>query len=115
MLLARARAGLLDGLGFHRVVSGFVAQGLDPRGDGWGPGDVFLRDEIDPAPYRRGSVGMPNSGADTGGCQIFITHVPTPHLDGNYTILGEVVAGWEVLDALDLGDLVRRVEVVEPR
>ena len=83
--LERARAGFYDGLSFHRVVSGFVIQGLDPRGDGWGTGGAFLRDEINPIPYEIGTLGMPNSGPDTGGCQIFITHVPTPHLDGRYT------------------------------
>ena len=109
--LERARAGLYDGLPFHRVVSGFVVQGLDPRGDGWGSGGVFLRDEINPVPYRAGSVGMPNAGPDSAGCQIFITHVPTPHLDGSYTVFGRVVTGMEVVDALDVGDVCRRVTV----
>jgi cyclophilin family peptidyl-prolyl cis-trans isomerase len=99
-------------LTFHRVVSGFVVQGLDPRGDGWGTGGIFLRDEINPVPYLAGTVGMPNAGPDTGGCQIFITHVPAPHLDGRYTVLGRVVDGIDVVDALDLGDLCRRVELL---
>jgi len=55
---------------------------------------------------------MPNSGPDTGGCQIFITHVPTPHLDGRYTVFGRVTAGWEVLDALAVGDRCLRVVVL---
>ena len=111
--LDRARAGLYDGLPFHRVVSGFVVQGLDPRGDGWGTGGVFLRDEINPVLYEAGTVGMPNAGPDSGGCQIFITHVPTPHLDGRYTVFGRVVGGQQIVNALDVGDVCLRV-TIEP-
>ena len=109
--LALARAGTFDGLRFHRVVTGFVIQGLDPRGDGWGTGGVFVRDEINPARYVAGAVGMPNSGHDTAGCQIFITHIPTPHLDGSYTVFARVVEGMDVVHAIDLGDLCERVEL----
>jgi peptidylprolyl isomerase len=107
-----ARAGFYDGLPFHRVVSGFVVQGLDPREDGWGTGGVFLRDEINPMPYLAGTLGMPNAGPDSGGCQIFITHVPTPHLDGAYTVFGRVVEGMDVLQRLDVGDRCRQVHVL---
>ncbi len=102
-------SGRYNGLGFHRVVGGFVIQGLDSRGDGWGTGGVRLRDEINPIPYRRGALGMPNAGPDTGGCQIFITHVPTPHLDGRYTVFGQVISGLDVVDAIEVGDEVLRV------
>ena len=54
---------------------------------------------------------MPNSGHDTGGCQIFITHLPTPHLDGRYTVFGGVVEGLEVVDAVGVGDVCERVEI----
>jgi cyclophilin family peptidyl-prolyl cis-trans isomerase/HEAT repeat protein len=104
-----ARTGFYDGLPVHRVVSGFVVQGLDPRGDGWGTGGVFLRDEINPVPFDAGVVGMPNAGPDTAGCQFFITLVPTPHLDGNYTAFGRVVRGRGTLDTLEVGDTVVRV------
>lgn len=110
--LQRARAGFYDGLRFHRVVTGFVVQGLDPRGDGWGSGGVLVKDEINPVPYLAGAVGMPNAGPDTGGCQLFITHVPTPHLDGSYTVFGRVVDGMNVVHALDLDDVCERVEVI---
>lgn len=109
--LALARSGFYDGLRFHRVVSGFVIQGLDPRGDGWGSGDVLVKDEINPVPYLAGTVGMPNAGPDTGGCQLFITHVPTPHLDGGYTVFGRVVEGMDVVHAIDLDDTCESVEV----
>jgi len=107
--LALARAGFYDGRTFHRVVPGFVIQGLDPRGDGWGTGGVFLRDEINRVPFTAGAVGMPNAGPDTAGCQIFVTHVPTPHLDGRYTVFGAVAEGQDVVDAIDVGDRVTRV------
>ncbi len=113
MFVQFARSGRYDGLTFHRVVTGFVVQGLDPRGDGWGTGGVFLKDELTPTPYAAGTVGMPNAGPDTGGCQIFITHVPTPHLDGRYTVFGRVIEGMDVVHALDLGDTVLKV-LIDP-
>ena len=108
------RRGFYDGLRVHRVVTGFVVQGLDPRGDGWGSGGVVLRDEINPVPYDTGTLGMPNAGPDTGGCQLFVTHIPTPHLDGRYTVFGRVVEGMQVLDALEVGDVVQRVRILDP-
>ncbi len=56
---------------------------------------------------------MPNAGPDTGGCQLFITHVPTPHLDGGYTVFGRVVDGMDVVHAIDLDDTCESVEVLE--
>jgi cyclophilin family peptidyl-prolyl cis-trans isomerase len=112
MMLARVADGRCDGLPIHRVVSGFVVQGLDPRGDGWGSGGVFLRDEINRVPFERGAVGMPNAGPDSGGCQIFVTLEPTPHLDGRYTVFGRIVSGMDVVDRLDLGDPCVRAEVL---
>ncbi|MEZ6183703.1 MAG: peptidylprolyl isomerase [Planctomycetota bacterium] len=106
-----ARAGFYDGLTFHRVIAGFVAQGLCPLGNGWGTGGVHLNDEINPVPFVRGAVGMPSSGADTAGCQVFLTHVPTPHLDGNYTVFARVAGDDRILDLLDLDDVVERVEL----
>lgn len=113
MILERVRAGLCDGLPIHRVVTGFVVQGLDPRGDGWGTGGLFLRDEINREPYLRGSVGMPNAGPDSGGCQVFVTVVPTPHLDGRYTVFGRVVSGMDVVDALDVSNVCTKAEVLQ--
>lgn len=106
-----ARSGIYDDLTFHRVVSNFVVQGLDPRGDGWGFNNIRLRDEINRRKFLQGYVGMPNSGRDTGGCQIFITHCPTPHLDGNYTVFGRVIEGMDVVDNLEEGDRVFRISL----
>ena len=108
-----AESGFFDGLKFHRVEPGFVIQGLDPRGDGWGTGGEFLRDEINRELYFEGTLGMPNAGPDTGGCQIFLTHVPTPHLDGRYTVFGRVVRGMAVVHAIDVGTQCRRVEIID--
>jgi cyclophilin family peptidyl-prolyl cis-trans isomerase len=116
-LLQLARRGHYDGTPFHRVVPDFVVQGGDRRGDGNGGttwrGDA-LRGEFGPRPFRRGSLGMPrNDDPDSGGSQVFVCHRETPHLDGRYTLFGELVEGWDVLDALDVGDRILAVSEVD--
>lgn len=106
-----ARGGFFDGLPIHRVVPDFVIQGGDPRGDGEGGPGFTIRDEINQLPYLRGAVGMALDWADTGGSQFFITHSPQPHLDGRYTVFGRVIAGMEVVDAIQQWDVIRRVRV----
>ncbi len=106
--LRLVRQGFYDGLIWHRVVPNFVIQGGDPRGDGWGGPGYALRDEINLVRFERGTLGMPKSGPDSGGCQIFITHLPTPHLDGNYTAFGQVVLGLDVVDRIEVGDRIVR-------
>ena len=98
--------GFYNGLIWHRVVPDFVIQGGCPRGDGWGGPGWLLPDEIGTRPYVRGTVGMPRSGFDTGGCQIFVTHLPTPHLDGRYTVYGQVLSGLDVVDKIRIGDKI---------
>jgi cyclophilin family peptidyl-prolyl cis-trans isomerase len=109
--LVLARKGYFTGLTFHRVVPNFVIQGGDPRGDGEGGPGYTIRDEINERPYLRGTVGMALDWADTGGSQFFITHSPQPHLDAKYTAFGRVVAGMEVVDQIQEGDVIRRVRV----
>jgi cyclophilin family peptidyl-prolyl cis-trans isomerase len=106
-----SRRGFFDGLVFHRVVPGFVIQGGDPRGDGNGGPGYTIRCEVGQRPYGRGAVGMALSGKDTGGSQFFITHVPTPHLDGAYTLFGTVAEGMQVVDQIEPGDAILRVEI----
>jgi cyclophilin family peptidyl-prolyl cis-trans isomerase/HEAT repeat protein len=106
-----ARKGFFNGLTFHRVVPNFVIQGGDPRGDGEGGPGYQIRCEVNTRPYVRGAVGMALSGKDTGGSQFFITHSPQPHLDGGYTVFGQVVGGMEVVDRIARGDVIRRVEI----
>ena len=115
--MALARRGFYDGLTLHRVVPGFVIQGGCPRGDGNGsPGaGTMLRCELSPRAYRRGSVGMALSGKDTGGSQFFITHVPTPHLDGAYALFGFVAQGMDVVDRIEPGDVIERIDIVDGR
>jgi cyclophilin family peptidyl-prolyl cis-trans isomerase/HEAT repeat protein len=112
--LELAEAGFYDGLDFHRVVPDFVVQGLDPRGDGWGTGGRRLPDEFGPRPFLTGTLGMPHAGEPhTGGCQVFLTHLPTPHLDGAYTAFGHVVAGLDVVQQLEIGDVVRSLRRID--
>ncbi|TAE01031.1 MAG: hypothetical protein EAZ97_04185 [Bacteroidetes bacterium] len=98
---------------FHRVVPNFVVQGGCPRGDGYGSVHYSLRSEFAPLNYLEGYVGMASSGKDTEGCQWFITHTPSPHLDGKYTIFGKVISGMEVVHQLEVGDLMEEVKVIE--
>lgn len=101
-----------DGKVFHRVVPNFVAQGGGPIGDGFGGEDFSLRTET-PGPRwdRPGLIGMASAGKDTEGVQFFITHRPTPHLDGGYTIFGEVVDGQEQADQLTVGSRIKSIEI----
>ncbi|MFH1466918.1 MAG: peptidylprolyl isomerase [Pseudomonadota bacterium] len=104
-----AEAGYFDGLSFHRVVPDFVVQGGDPRGDGYGGPGFALPDEFSPLPFQTGSVGMATGGPDTAGSQWFVTLSPQPHLTGDYTELGEVVQGLDVLRRLRQGDRITGV------
>jgi cyclophilin family peptidyl-prolyl cis-trans isomerase len=106
-----ARKGYFNGLSIHRVVPNFVVQDGDPRGDGEGGPGYTIRDELNERPYLRGTVGMALDWADTGGSQFFIAHSPQPHLDAKYTVFGRVIAGMEVVDAIQQGDVIRRVRV----
>lgn len=110
--VALARAKVYDGTPFHRVIADFVAQGGDhARGDGaGGPGYTIPCENTD-APYVRGAVGMAHAGKDTGGSQFFLTHSWQPHLDGRYTLFGQVSAGLEVMDALQPNDVLERVVI----
>jgi cyclophilin family peptidyl-prolyl cis-trans isomerase/HEAT repeat protein len=101
------RQHFYDGLYFHRVVPNFVAQGGDPRGDGSGSTPYTLRSELAQLNYGAGAVGLASAGKDTESCQFFITHLPTPHLDGRYPIFAQVVSGLDVVQRLDIGDQIK--------
>ena len=96
----------------HRVAANFVVQGGCPRGDGWGSEDYSIRSEFMPHPYATGSVGMASAGKDTEGTQWFITHSPTPHLEGRYTLFAEVESGMDVVHNLEIGDSIIGVEII---
>ena len=120
-----ARSGWFDGVTFHRVIAGFVAQTGDPSGTGRGnPGYFFRNENADMRFDQPGLVAMANSGPDTNGSQFFITFAPAPHLSGGYTIFGRVLDGLEVVETLTLrnpedspspppGDLLLDVEITE--
>ncbi|MBN2388973.1 MAG: peptidylprolyl isomerase [Anaerolineales bacterium] len=100
-----AREGYFDGLTFHRVIEGFMAQGGDPTGSGsGGPGYQFEDEPNDLLFDHAGVVAMANSGPDTNGSQFFITFAPTEWLNGQHTIFGEVTEGLEVVLSLTLRD-----------
>lgn len=101
-----ARNGWFDGVMFHRVLPGFVAQSGDPSGTGFGgPGYAFINETSPDLKYdKAGVVGMANSGKDSNGSQFFITYAPVSQLDGGYTIFGQVVAGMDVATRLSPRD-----------
>ncbi len=95
--------GFYDGLKFHRVINGFMAQGGCPRGTGTGGPGYKYDGEFDPKVKhdKGGLLSMANAGPGTDGSQFFLTFVPTPHLDGKHTIFGEVVEGMDTVKALE--------------
>ena len=95
---------------FHRVVPNFVIQDGCPRGDGWGGPPHVIGSELGYSVYKEGTLGMASAGKDTEGSQWFITHSPTPHLDGRYTVFGRVVSGMEVVHRIEVGDRVSGFE-----
>ena len=109
--LALVRRNYFRGVQIHRVVPDFVVQDGDPRGDGEGGPGYTIRDEINQRPYLRGTVGMALDWADSAGSQFFITHSPQPHLDGRYTVFGQVVSGMDVVDRLTQWDTIDRIRV----
>lgn len=119
-----ARQGYFNGVTFHRVIENFMAQGGDPTGTGrGGPGYRFDNEDSDLTFDKAGVVAMANAGRDTNGSQFFITFGPTPQLNGDYTIFGQVISGMEVVNGLRRrdpnqnptfpGDAIETVTIVE--
>ena len=107
-----AREGYFDGLAFHRVVPNFVIQGGSPHGNEYSGHGAFSRDEISDHAHWRGTVGLSTRGRDTGDAQIFINLVDNVRLDFDYTILGEVIEGMEIVDAVQEGAVIERARPV---
>jgi len=111
-----AQKGKYDGITFHRVIKDFMIQGGDPTGTGAGSFGYKFEDECVPELKfdRKGLLAMANAGPGTNGSQFFITHVPTPWLNGKHTIFGEVTKGQEIVDAIQQGDKITGVEILDP-
>lgn len=122
-----AEEGFYNGLKFHRVIPGFMAQGGCPHSKdnpamaGTGGPDWQIDCETDTSthPHRRGTLSMAHAGPNTGGSQFFITFVATPHLDGVHTVFGAIeeddTESFMVLDNIDQNDDIVSIEVVESR
>jgi peptidyl-prolyl cis-trans isomerase B (cyclophilin B) len=115
-----AREGFYDGVTFHRVIKDFMIQGGDPTATGSGGPGYQFEDEVDPKknPHKHdkpGVLSMANAGPGTAtnGSQFFITHRPTPHLDGKHTVFGQVREGQDVVDTIEQGDVIKSVTIVE--
>lgn len=106
-----AKRGFYDGMTFHRYVRNFMIQGGDPQGDGrGGPGYQFTG-EILLKHNRPGILSMANSGPGTDGSQFFITHLPTPHLDGLHSVFGYVTDGMQVVNSLRRQDVINSITI----
>ncbi|MBU0726354.1 MAG: peptidylprolyl isomerase [Alphaproteobacteria bacterium] len=100
-----AKQGFYDGIVFHRVIDGFMAQTGDPTGTGTGGSGKKLPAEFSSAPFKRGTVGMARSqNPDSGDSQFFICFKPAPFLNNQYTVWGEVVEGMEFVDMIKKGE-----------
>ena len=119
-----AREGYYDNTVFHRVIPDFMVQGGDPTGTGMGGPGYRFQDEFDATLKhdKPGILSMANAGPGTNGSQFFLTHVPTPHLDGRHSVFGHVVEGLDVLMNIAVrdpgnssfpGDALNTIEIVE--
>ncbi|MCY7313722.1 MAG: peptidylprolyl isomerase [Pseudoxanthomonas sp.] len=107
-----AKHGFYDGLSFHRVIPDFMIQGGCPEGSGrGGPGYRFEDETSNGVSHDRGVLSMANAGPNTNGSQFFITHVPTPWLDGKHTVFGKVIDGLDVVDSVAGGDAITSVKI----
>ena len=111
-----ATRGYYNGLSFHRVIPDFMIQGGDPEGSGRGGPGYRFEDECKPELKhdRSGLFSMANAGPGTNGSQFFVTHVPTPWLDGKHTVFGGVTKGQDVVDAIRQGDKIEKIEILDP-
>ncbi len=110
-----ANEGFYNGLTFHRVIQGFVAQGGCPYGNGMGGPGYTIKCETEGNPHKHipGALSMAHAGRDTGGSQFFIVHEAQPHLDGVHTVFGQVIEGLDTVLRIRQGDVMKEVKVWE--
>ncbi|UFT97676.1 peptidylprolyl isomerase [Radiobacillus kanasensis] len=108
-----ANDGFYDGVTFHRVIPGFVAQGGDPTGTGAGGPGYTIKCETEGNPHKHvaGALSMAHAGKDTGGSQFFLVHESQPHLDGVHTVFGQVIEGLDTVLRIQQGDEMKKVRV----
>lgn len=107
-----ATRGFYDGLKFHRVIEGFMAQGGDPKGNGSGGPGYEFEDEIALRLNQEGILAMANSGPNSNGSQFFITFAAAPHLNGAHTVFGLVQSGRDVIRELRVNDTIESITIV---
>ena len=107
----KATAGFYDGLTFHRVVPGFVAQGGDPLGTGTGGGDQPT--ELSDLPFKKGAIGVARGGniEISNDSQFFVNTGDAPHLNGKYTNFGQITSGQDAVDRIKMGAKIKRVTI----
>jgi peptidylprolyl isomerase/peptidyl-prolyl cis-trans isomerase B (cyclophilin B) len=111
-----SKKGFYNGLKFHRVIKGFMAQGGDPKGDGTGGPGYKLKAEFNERKHVRGTVAMARTAdPDSAGSQFYICFAPAPHLDKQYTVFGQVVKGMEVVDRIELGDKMKTIRIEDAK
>lgn len=102
-----------DGLKFHRVIPGFMAQGGDPKGDGTGGPGYVIRDEFSDLKHVAGALSMANAGPGTAGSQFFICQTAQSHLDGVHSVFGNLISGWDISCLIEQGDAIQSVTIRE--
>lgn len=114
-----AREGFYNGLNFHRVIPGFVAQGGCPVGNGTGGPGYTIKCELknNPHKHKKGALSMAHAGRDTGGSQFFICFAPQPHLDGEHTVFGAIdpkdTESMRVLDSIKEGYIIESIQIAQ--
>lgn len=108
-----AREGFYDGITFHRVIPGFMAQGGDPTGTGCGGPGYKFADEFNKHTHGTGALSMANAGPNTNGSQFFITYAPQPHLNNRHSVFGQMTSDMAILKSITNGDVIKRITITE--